>query len=41
MKRLGYKAASVHHTESILPVSYWNVKEKYKKRDFIDKEILQ
>ena len=27
MKRLGYQAASAHHTESILPVSRWNVKK--------------
>ena len=34
MKRLGYNAASVHHTESILLASNWNVKEKYKKSQF-------
>lgn len=40
MKRLGYKAASVHHTESILPVSWGNVKNKYTKKTIsVDKEI--
>lgn len=32
MKRLGYNAASVHHTESILLVSRWNVKKNCGKR---------
>jgi hypothetical protein len=34
MKRLGLQSASVHHTESILPASRWNVKNKYKKSQF-------
>ena len=34
MKRLGPQSASVHHTESILPASCWNVKNKYKKSQF-------
>ena len=31
MKRLDYNITSVHHTESIILVSYWIVKENYKK----------
>ena len=30
---LGHTDTSVHHTESILPASCWNVKKKYGKKE--------